>query len=65
MRGFIATTSSVCPELVEGSQNSASTGSARTEMTEAEAEEGMAEMSKVYDETGRELYMGAGDREHD
>jgi phosphomethylpyrimidine synthase len=34
-------------------------------MTEAEAEAGMAEMSKVYDETGRELYMGAGDREHD
>ena len=31
----------------------------------AEAERGMAEMSKVYDETGRELYMGAGDREHD
>jgi phosphomethylpyrimidine synthase len=30
-----------------------------------EAEAGMAEMSKVYDETGRELYMGAGqsDRE--
>ncbi|MCO4092396.1 MAG: phosphomethylpyrimidine synthase ThiC [Sphingorhabdus sp.] len=31
----------------------------------AQAEEGMAHMSKVYDETGRELYMGAGDREHD
>jgi phosphomethylpyrimidine synthase len=31
----------------------------------AKAERGMAEMSKVYDETGRELYMGAGDREHD
>jgi phosphomethylpyrimidine synthase len=31
----------------------------------AKAEEGMTEMSKVYDETGRELYMGAGDREHD
>lgn len=31
----------------------------------AEAESGMAEMSKVYEETGRELYMGAGDREHD
>jgi phosphomethylpyrimidine synthase len=29
------------------------------------AEKGMAEMSKVYDETGRELYMGAGDRERD
>jgi phosphomethylpyrimidine synthase len=31
----------------------------------AKAEEGMAQMSKVYDETGRELYMGAGDRAHD
>jgi phosphomethylpyrimidine synthase len=31
----------------------------------AKAEAGMAEMSKVYDETGRELYMGAGDRERD
>ena len=30
-----------------------------------EAEAGMSQMSKVYDETGRELYMGAGDREHD
>jgi phosphomethylpyrimidine synthase len=30
-----------------------------------EAEAGMAEMSKVYDATGRELYMGAGGREHD
>ena len=30
-----------------------------------EAEKGMAEMSKVYEDTGRELYMGAGDREHD
>ena len=30
-----------------------------------EAEAGMAQMSKVYDETGRELYMGVGDREHD
>ncbi len=38
---------------------------AAREMTEEEAEAGMAHMSKVYDETGRELYMGAGDREHD
>jgi phosphomethylpyrimidine synthase len=30
-----------------------------------EAEAGMAEMSKVYDQTGRELYMGQGDRQHD
>ncbi|AKM10113.1 phosphomethylpyrimidine synthase ThiC [Croceicoccus naphthovorans] len=30
-----------------------------------DAEKGMAEMSKVFKETGSELYMGAGDREHD
>jgi phosphomethylpyrimidine synthase len=42
-------------------QNQGSEGFIATE----EAEKGMAEMSKVYDETGRELYMGAGDREHD
>lgn len=31
----------------------------------AEVDAGMAQMSKVYDETGRELYLGAGDRERD
>jgi len=31
----------------------------------ADAEAGMAEMSRVYDETGRELYVGAGEREQD
>lgn len=36
-----------------------------TPVTEAEAEAGMAEMSKVFRETGSELYMGAGGREHD
>ncbi|MFZ2995646.1 phosphomethylpyrimidine synthase ThiC [Sphingobium sp.] len=30
-----------------------------------DAEKGMAEMSKVFRETGSELYMGAGDRERD
>ena len=30
-----------------------------------DAEAGMAERSKVYDATGRELYMGQGDVEHD
>lgn len=30
-----------------------------------EAEKGMAEMSKVFKQTGSELYMGAGGREHD
>jgi phosphomethylpyrimidine synthase len=42
-------------------QNQGSEGFIATE----EAEKGMAAMSKVYDETGRELYMGAGDRERD
>ena len=30
-----------------------------------EAEKGMAQMSEVYEESGRELYLGQGDREHD
>ncbi len=30
-----------------------------------EAEAGMAEMSRVYNEGGRELYIGAAGREHD
>jgi len=30
-----------------------------------EAEAGMRKMSDLYNETGRELYMGAGGREHD
>ena len=30
-----------------------------------EAEKGMEEMSRVYNEGGRELYIGQGDREHD
>jgi phosphomethylpyrimidine synthase len=34
-------------------------------MSPEEVEAGMAEMSRVYDETGRELYVGAGDREDD
>jgi phosphomethylpyrimidine synthase len=54
--GFIAasTTNPAQPELVEGRV-----------LTAAEAEAGMAEMSKKYDEGGRELYVGAGGREHD
>ena len=33
--------------------------------TAEEAEAGMAEMSKRYEEGGRELYIGAGGREHE
>jgi hypothetical protein len=32
---------------------------------DAEREAGMAKMSDLYNQTGRELYMGAGGREHD
>jgi phosphomethylpyrimidine synthase len=35
------------------------------DLAPAEAEAGMKEMSKVFKETGSELYMGQGDREHD
>ena len=42
-------------------QNQSSDGFVAAE----EAEQGMADMSKVYEDTGRELYMGQGDREHD
>jgi phosphomethylpyrimidine synthase len=66
--GFIASSTNVRPELVEGQVEQgkgASTGSAQTVMTVEDAEAGMAEMSKVYVATGRELYMGAGGREHD
>jgi len=38
---------------------------AATPLPEAVAEAGMAEMSKVFKETGSELYIGAGGREHD
>jgi phosphomethylpyrimidine synthase len=31
----------------------------------AEAQKGMEEMSELFKETGSELYMGAGGREHD
>tara|TARA_B100000678_G_scaffold214845_1_gene182166 strand:+ start:1123 stop:1296 length:174 start_codon:yes stop_codon:yes gene_type:complete len=30
-----------------------------------DAQKGMDEMSRVYNETGRDLYIGQGDREHD
>ena len=38
---------------------------AETFVAAEDAEKGMAEMSELFKETGSELYMGAGDREHD
>ncbi|HEX7752338.1 MAG TPA: phosphomethylpyrimidine synthase ThiC, partial [Novosphingobium sp.] len=46
-------------------QNQDSSGFIAANTTAAEAEAGMAEMSEKYEEVGRQLYIGAGDREHD
>lgn len=51
------------PRNGEGDQPQA--GGGGPALDEAAAEEGMAAMSQLYNETGRELYMGQGDREHD
>tara|TARA_R110000787_G_scaffold191750_1_gene303251 strand:- start:42 stop:1967 length:1926 start_codon:yes stop_codon:yes gene_type:complete len=51
------------PRHGEGGQPQA--GGGGEPLDAASAEQGMAEMSKVFRETGSELYMGAGDRERD
>jgi phosphomethylpyrimidine synthase len=38
---------------------------AETFIAAEDAEAGMAQMSEIFRETGSELYMGAGGREHD
>jgi phosphomethylpyrimidine synthase len=48
----------------EGDRRESGGGGASREDAEA-AEQGMAEMSELFRETGRELYMGSGGREHD
>lgn len=40
-------------------------GAASAPLADAEVEAGMAEMSRVYNEGGHELYIGAGDLERD
>ncbi len=46
-------------------QNQEATAFIAASASPEEAEAGMAAMSEVFRETGSELYMGAGDREHD
>ncbi|WP_144095282.1 phosphomethylpyrimidine synthase ThiC [Croceicoccus sediminis] len=46
-------------------QNQPSDQFLAADASKEEAEKGMEEMSKVFKETGSELYMGQGDREHD
>ena len=48
----------------EGDRRESGGGGASREDAEA-AEQGMAEMSELFRETGRELYMGSGGRERD
>ena len=50
---------------VEGFIATGPTGAETAAASKAAALKGMEEMSKLYNETGRELYMGAGGREHD
>ncbi|HEX4695100.1 phosphomethylpyrimidine synthase ThiC [Sphingomonas sp.] len=50
---------------VEGFIASGPTGAETAAASKAAAIKGMEEMSKLYNEGGRELYMGAGGREHD
>ncbi|MEG8222881.1 phosphomethylpyrimidine synthase ThiC [Sphingomonas sp. HH69] len=53
------------PRHGEGNHLAQPNGGGGVPLDAASAEQGMAEMSKVFKETGSELYMGAGDRERD
>jgi phosphomethylpyrimidine synthase len=48
-----------------GEGNHPKDGGGAPSVDTASAEAGMAHMSEVFRETGSELYMGAGGREHD
>ncbi|MBA4763584.1 MAG: phosphomethylpyrimidine synthase ThiC [Sphingomonas sp.] len=50
---------------VEGFIATGPTGAETAAASKAAALKGMEEMSRVYEEMGRELYLGAGGREHD
>jgi len=50
---------------VDGFLATGPTGAETAAASKAAAIKGMEEMSKLYNESGRELYMGAGGREHD
>jgi phosphomethylpyrimidine synthase len=58
---FLAATNSSPSSLGEGDRAKHGGG----DVSEADAEAGMAHMSEKFRETGSELYMGAGGREHD
>ncbi|MEQ1510860.1 MAG: phosphomethylpyrimidine synthase ThiC, partial [Sphingopyxis sp.] len=61
--GFIAASNP--PLLGEVAAGTADGGGMVSRGDAKSAEEGMKHMSQVFKETGSELYMGAGDREHD
>ncbi|MBS0505512.1 MAG: phosphomethylpyrimidine synthase ThiC, partial [Proteobacteria bacterium] len=53
------------PRNGEGDRSAQPNGGGAAPLGAEEAEAGMKAMSDLYNETGRELYMGAGGREHD
>ncbi|RJG52812.1 phosphomethylpyrimidine synthase ThiC [Sphingobium terrigena] len=53
------------PRHGEGDRSAQPNGGGGAPLDAVAAEQGMAEMSRVFRETGSELYMGAGDRERD
>ena len=49
----------------QGVEGFIASGTETAEASKAAALKGMEDMSKLFKETGSELYMGAGGREHD
>jgi phosphomethylpyrimidine synthase len=65
VRDFAATQNQGAESFLASAPLPLAGGAGGGPVTSEEAEEGMAQMSRVYDEMGRELYLGAGGREHD
>ena len=66
MRAFAAKQNEGVEGFIAASPNPAQTEPVEGGLVSAdEAEAGMAQMRELFKETGSELYMGAGDREHD
>ena len=53
------------PRPLGGGDDSPQASEGRGTLAPAEAQAGMAHMSQLYRDGGNELYIGAGDREHD
>ena len=65
VREFAAKQNQEATAFIAASSSPEEAGSLAPALGEDEINAGMAAMSEVFKETGSELYMGAGDREHD